>query len=106
MVYGDFDGPGQHKNKANQSQLPAIGWKSDNSGCLAGRLLPRVGRETRRVGRNSSVWRFLRGKVTLMLIRYGPYEQDYEYEQDEAAGLEELAESLSMSRGPLPQMAK
>ena len=106
MVYGDFDGPGQRKNKANQSQLPAIGWKSDNSGCLAGRLLPRVGRETRRVGRNSSVWRFLLVKVTLMLIRYVLYVDDYEYEQDEAAGLAELAESLSMSRGLLTQSAK
>ena len=33
------------KNKAN---LPAFGRKSDNSGFIAGRLLPRVGREIRR----------------------------------------------------------
>jgi hypothetical protein len=39
----------------------------------------------------------LQVKVTLMLIRYLPYEQDYQYEQDEAAGLAEPAESLMVS---------
>jgi hypothetical protein len=41
-----------------------------------------------------------------MLIRYGPYVDDYEYEQDEASGLAEPAESLALSWGPLTKSAK
>jgi len=53
MVYGVFDGPRQRKNKANSkpnkaNRQPLAGNpKLDNSGFVAGRLLPRVGRETR-----------------------------------------------------------
>jgi hypothetical protein len=48
-------GRGGDKTKPIQSQSPAFGRKSDNSGCVAGRLLPRVGRDTRRMGRKFPV---------------------------------------------------
>ena len=51
MVLG---GLRQRKTKPNKANMPAFGWKSkvripksDNSGGVAGCLLPRVGRETR-----------------------------------------------------------
>ncbi len=51
--YGDKPAGGVEENNANQSQTPGFGRKSearssksDNSGCVAGRLLPRVGLET------------------------------------------------------------
>jgi hypothetical protein len=41
MGYGDFDGPGQRRNKANQSQFVGLrpetrSTKLDNSGAFAG----------------------------------------------------------------------
>jgi hypothetical protein len=56
---------GQALSSVEWSQTPGFGWESDNSGCVAGRLLPRVGRETRRVGRNFPVCHVL---ITSMLI--------------------------------------
>ena len=51
--FGDFEWFWAAKNKAKQSQMPGFGRKSevlnsksDNSGGVAGCLLPRVGRET------------------------------------------------------------
>jgi len=58
---------GHKKTKPIQSQSPAFGRKSDNSGCVAGRLLPRVGREARSVGRNSP---FYRGLITSALSSF------------------------------------
>ena len=46
IVYGDLYSWRQRKNKAKQSQWPAIGRKY----------------VTRRVGKNSSVWRFCAGE--------------------------------------------
>jgi len=40
----------QSLNKVEWSQIPAFGRNSDNSGSVAGCLLPRVCRETRRMG--------------------------------------------------------
>jgi len=56
--YEDFHALDRRKNKANskpnKANMPVFGWKSevrnpkpDNSCCVAGCLLPRVGRETR-----------------------------------------------------------
>ena len=42
-------GRGSKKTKPNKANMPAFGRKYDNSGGVAGRLLPRVGRETDRM---------------------------------------------------------
>jgi hypothetical protein len=45
-IYGDFGNFGRFWAVKNKPNMPAFGRKSDNSGGVAGRLLPRVGRET------------------------------------------------------------
>src|SRR4030042_3495464 len=67
--------------------MPAFGRKSDNSGCVAGRLLPRVGRETDRMEAERQIparftecdlkkqSQFLRGRKTLSIYMKGDYEE-------------------------------